>query len=369
MKSNPEFLRNIYRRGPFEGHGFICTPHGTGIVEHPLYDFTISDRPVGDWVPWVVENYRRQVDMHAAVGDDAVPCARLATGTHIYAAAFGCPVHRFTDNNPCALPRVQSAAEADRLAVPDLWSSPSLARIFDLAHAVQRELGKDACLGCPDMQSGFDTAALVWEKSSFLCAMADPDEAGAVRRLTAKCAELFKAFLLAFRREFPNCSPCHCPNVWAPPEMGPWLSNDECGAFGTAAFETFCLPELVDLATTFGGLGMHCCADAEHQFASFRKIPGWYAFNRVQARRGYLPILESLSGPDAPVHVLAWIDAAGIERLIREAPAGTRFIFNLAGCTVEEAKSWLARMRVLSEALLPDVPPRNLDARAEAAVE
>lgn len=180
------------------------------------------------------------------------------------------------------------------------------------------------------------------------CAMLDEKESGAVHRLVAKCAELFKTFLIEFRREFPNCSPCHCPTVWAPPEMGPWLSNDECGAFSTPVFREFCLPELVDLAETFGGLGMHCCADAEHQFESFKEIPGFYAFKRVAAQQGYAPLLEHFTGDTAPVHVLAWISEEDIEYLVRGAPDRTRFIFNLCGTTVDEARSWLERMRTLS---------------------
>ena len=345
---NESFLRNIYAKGPFQGHGFVCSPAGMSISENPDYDFTISDKPVKNWVPWIVEGYRRQLEMLEAVGDDAVPCARLGTGTHIYAAAFGCEVHRFSDSNPCAKPLLSTAEEADKLGEPDIWKAPVLCRIFELARAVQDELGPDVFLGPPDMQSGFDTAALIWDKTEFLCAMLDDRDSEAVLRLTGKCARLFKSFLTAFRKEFPRCSPCHCPNVWAPPEMGPWLSNDECGAFSIGMFEKFCLPELVDLSESFGGLGMHCCADAEHQFESFKKIPDFYAFNRVAAQRGYAPLLDHFTGRAAPVHVLAWLSEKEIEHLVRNAPAGTRFIFNACGTSIENARPWLARMRGLS---------------------
>ena len=348
IRRNQAFLRNIYFQGPFEGHAFVCSPQSVEIAQHPNYDFTISDKPVKNWVPWVVENYRRQIEMLEAVGDDAVPCARLSTGTHIYAAAFGCNVHRFSDSNPCAKPLLSTAEEADKLDTPNIWKVPVLYHIFELGQAVRDELGPDVFLGPPDMQSGFDTAALIWNKTDFLCAMLDDRDAAAVRRLAAKCAELFKTFLAEFRKEFPNCSPCHCPNVWAPPAMGPWLSNDECGAFSTGLFEEFCLPELVDLSETFGGLGMHCCAAAEHQFESFKKIPKFYAFNRVAAQRGYAPLLDHLAGKAAPVHVLAWISEQDIEHLVRNAPIGTRFIFNLCGTTVDEARPWLSRMRKFS---------------------
>ena len=42
-----------------EKKGFICPPQSVGIAEHPDYDFTISDKPVENRVPWVVEHYER----------------------------------------------------------------------------------------------------------------------------------------------------------------------------------------------------------------------------------------------------------------------------------------------------------------------
>jgi hypothetical protein len=281
------------------------------------------------------------------VGDDSVPCARLATGTHLYAAAFGCPVERQEGSNPCALPLARNAREADGIREPDLWKSPTLYRVFELGHAVQDALGKEVFLGPPDVQSGFDTAALIWNKQDFLCSMADSEGGAAVKRLTAKCAALLGRFLREFRREFPNCSPCHCPDVWAPPEMGPWLSNDECGAFSADMFAEFCLPELLDLAKEFGGIGMHCCADAEHQFKAFGEIPSLYAFNRVAARMGYQPLLQLMAGPSGPVHVLAWLPEKETRRLIEGAPAHVRFIFVLANASNVEAAEWLERMRRL----------------------
>lgn len=347
LRKNEKLLRDLYMHGEFERHAFTCSPTGIPIPDHPDYDFTISDKPVQNWVPWMVENYRQQIEMLESVGDDSVPRAKLFTGTHIYAAAFGCPVHRFPDSNPCAVPMVFSAEEADQLETPDIWNVPVLYRIFELAEAVQKELGREIYLGPPDMQSGFDTAALIWDKTDFLCSMLDEKDSAVVQRLVSKCAALFKTFLTEFRRQFPNCSPCHCPNVWAPPEMGPWLSNDECGALSTPMFEEFCLPELQDLAETFGGLGMHCCAAAEHQFESLKKIPGFYAFNRVAADKGYMPLMDHLTGDTAPVHVLSWITEQEIEELLQNAPEGTRFIFNLAGASIEEAKGWLDRMRTI----------------------
>ncbi|MBN1437079.1 MAG: hypothetical protein JW936_08380 [Sedimentisphaerales bacterium] len=341
LARNVGFLDNIYRKGPFEGHGFICIASRTPAWEMRGGSFLLSDKPVKDWLGIFIDDYRRAESLHAVTEDDGVACAKLVSGTHLYAAAFGCDVHVYEDSPACALPLVSTAAEADQLEVPDIWKTPSLYRIFEMGDALRKELGDDVYLGPPDMQTGFDTAALIWQKESMLIAMMDPQEKQAVKRLVDKCAELFKAFLIELRKEFGNLSPCHCPGSWCPPDMGPWMSNDECGIMNTAMFEEFCLPEMIDLAETFGGIGMHCCADAEHQFASFKKIPNFYGFNRVASKRGYEPLLEHFNGADAPVHVLAWIDEERIATLIENSHPDTRYIFNLMGDSVDDGRRWL----------------------------
>ncbi len=344
LADNEQFLRAIYA-GETAAPAFCCVPPQVSIIAAPGGPYNLSSAPIRDWMGWVVGNYQRQLDLLAAVGHDGVPCAHLATGTEIFAQALGCPVHEYGDSNPCALPRVTTAAEADAIEPPSLWDCPGLVRVFELGQAVRAELGPEAFLGPCDMQTGFDIAAQVWNKADFLCAMCLPDEREAVKRLVGLCADFYRTFLLELRREFPRMSPCHCPSAWAPPELGPWTSNDECGIIGTEMFEEFALPELVELAETFGSLGMHCCAAAEHQFPSFHKIPNLYAFNRVPAKQGIDPILEHFAGPDAPVHVLGWMADATIERLLRTAPAGTRFIFVRNCPDPDDAARWLDRMR------------------------
>ena len=308
-----------------------------------LGDYTLSREPVEQWVPCIVENYRREVTSVERHQDDSVPLARLMTGTQLFAHAFGCRIHIPPDDAPCALPLVNSATEADRLTIPDIWKTPCLYRVFELGQAVQRELGHDVDLGICDVQTGFDIASLIWDKNDLLCAMALEPEA--VKQFSAKCALLLKTFLLALRKEFPTMSPCHCPGNWVPPALGPWVSNDEVGIMSPEMFEEYCLPEFNDLSETFGGIGMHCCADAEHQFAGFNKIRHFYGFNRVASKRGYLPILEHFAGPDAPVHCLAWMEDAVIEHLLAQAPAGTRFLFVKMGGDDDDASRWLAQWR------------------------
>jgi len=343
MNSNKQRIRDIFV-GDDTRPAFLWQPPLIPISE--VGDFTLSSEPVSKWVPWVVENYRRKVASLEQLRDDSVPVAKLSTGTQLFAHAFGCKVHIPPGDMPCALPMVNSASEADRLEMPDIWKTPCLYRVFELGRAVQRELGQDVDLGVCDMQTGFDIASLIWEKSDLLCAMALAPEA--VKRLSAKCALLLKTFLVELRKEFPTMSPCHCPGNWVPPELGPWVSNDEVGVMSPEMFEEFCLPELNDLSDTFGSIGMHCCADAEHQFLGFKKIRNLYGFNRVSAKRGYLPLLEHFAGQGSPVHCLAWVADDVTETLVTRAAAGTRFIFVKMGGDDDEAARWLEMGRRLS---------------------
>lgn len=344
-QSNSEKLAALYRREAYESPAFVTNPPYLSLLDAQGRDYTIADRPVPELASAIVENYRRRADFLRSVGDDGVPYARLNTATHIYAAAFGCPVHLFGDSNPCALPLVHSAEEADRLEVPDIWKSRYLSRVFEMARAVQRELGPDAPLGPPDVQTGFDTACLVWNKEDFFIAMADGEGRAAAKRLADKCATLLSDFLGAYRAEFPQASPCHCPDVWAPPDLGPWVSNDECGALSTPMFEEHCLPELIELSRRFGSVGMHCCAGAEHHFESFKKIPGFYAFNRVAAKDGYAPLLEHYAGPADPVHVLSWLSDEQTTELLAGAGPDMRFIFVKGEMEADDARRWLHKMR------------------------
>lgn len=351
IKKNKSFLRNIYAKGPFQGHAFCVKGSEDPGFKHPAGCFTLSDKPIGNWIPWHVRNYLSQVECFEKVDHDGVPLAHLMTGTHIYAAAFGCKVHTFPDSPPCAIPFVTTAAEADKIAVPDIWKSPTIYRIFELGALLRKELGADVDFGPCDMQTGFDTAALIWNKEDMFCAMHDESDKAAVKRLVDKCALFFKTVLVELRKEFPTMSPDHCPGPWCPPELPPWASNDECGALSPEMYKEFCEPEILDLAATFGGFGMHCCAAAEHQFPSFMNIPNFYALNRVpavQSPKGIDDIFPVLVGPQAPVHVIAWLPLDKIEDLMRRAPDGTRFIFDVTQGSFEDSQRAVDRLRCMS---------------------
>lgn len=327
---NRRFLADLFA-GPFRGHAIIMDPE---MPERPgPGDFLSDGGPVGPWVDYDVRCYERRLERHEALGDDSVPYARIFTGTEVFAAAFGCKIHEFEGQPPAARPLVRTAREADRLAEPGL-DHPVMARIFEFAERVREKVGPGVPISVPDIQSPFDIAALVWNKQDFYMALMD--EPQAVKRLVAKCHRLLASFLDAFKARIPEVNLCHCPYAWAPPELGCWLSEDEPGAMSAATFQEFCLPVLDDLSRRFGGLFMHCCATADHQYRNFRAIPHLRGLNRVFQAPGAQPAIDAFSGHT--VLIMAWIDLAKAFELLDMARPDTRFLFNMPAQPLDEAR-------------------------------
>ncbi|MCY3018549.1 MAG: hypothetical protein NTW87_05900 [Planctomycetota bacterium] len=336
---NRQFLTDLFS-GPFRGHAVIVSPPREPWGE--LGDFTISKRPVSEWLPYYVRDYQTRVRFSEALEDDSVPYAGVNTNTGIFAAAFGCPIHVYQgqETNPASRPIVQSAEQADRLPEPSL-DSPTLARILELARLLRRELGPGAPIGVPDVQSPFDIAALIWHKEDMFLAMLEAPKS--VLRLTEKCSSLLKRFLSEFRKQAGECNLCHCPYAWAPVELGIWLSEDEVGSISRAMFTRFCLPFLSDLSKTFGGLFMHCCANADHQYSGFQKIPNLRGLNRVFQQPGPRPAIEAFAGKT--VLMQAWMTEEALNEMLDMAKPNSRFLINLDAPSVDEARPLYERLR------------------------
>ena len=339
VMANRAFLKDLFA-GPFRGHAILMDPEGP-TVDWLAGDFAISERPLQEWLPLFADVYARRVRWHEGVGDDSVPYVQLGTGTELFAAAFGCATHRHDGSPPSARPLVTTAREADALAVPDL-SHPVLSRVFEMGRLVQRELGTDVPIGVPDIQSPFDIAALIWNKEDMFAALYESPDA--VHRLVAKCQQLLVTFLREFLRQFPNANLCHCPYAWAPPELGCWLSEDEAGSLSVPMFAEFCLPSLVDLSASFGGLFMHCCATADHQYGNFRRIPNLRGLNRVFQAPGPRPALEAFSGHT--VFMVAWTQEQDMLRMLDLALPNTRFLCDMPAQPLDDARRTFERLRV-----------------------
>lgn len=303
-------------------------------------DFTLGLRPQAEWLAHLLQGYEDRLRWHEALDDNGVPYVKLSTGTQIFAAAFGCAVHVYEGSPPAARPLVTTTAEADRLAVPSL-DAPSLARVLEMARLVRQRVGPDVPISAPDIQNAFDIAALIWRKEDlYIAAKWEPNT---IKRLVDKCQALLIRFFDAFMQEVGEVNLCHCPIAWAPSELGVWLSEDEAGALSVRMFEEFCLPNLVELLQRYGGLFVHCCATADHQYGNFKKIPNLRGLNRVFQKPGPRPAIEAFSGQT--VLMMAWIEEDTAHEMLALARPDTRFLFNMPGRPLDEAKAMLGRLR------------------------
>lgn len=226
-------------------------------------------------IDWALKNYRDQMERAEWLHDDRVPCLLPYTGTEIFAHAFGCRVHMSGDNMPFALPLVNSAEEAALLKTPD--PEAGLAEVWEIAEALHAA-EPDALLALPDIQSPLDISALIWEKSDFYAAMLEEPEA--VLELNDKVLSLLTGFLDRWKERFGQELIAHYPDYYMP--GGLTLSEDEVGVIGAAMFDTFCLPDLNALSRRYGSIGIHCCADSEHQWQNFKKIENLKVINLVR---------------------------------------------------------------------------------------
>jgi hypothetical protein len=284
--------------------------------------------------------YQRQLQRTTWLRDDMIPSLWVYTGTEIFAEAMGCAVHRPADNMPFALPFVHNAAEAERLKVPDFSATP-LAMLFEMGDELRRRAGPDALFKLVDIQSPMDIVALIWDKNDLYTALIETP--AAVQELAAKVHTLLVSFLDAWFARYGRDFMAHYPDYYMP--YGLTLSEDEVGIVSTEMFEAFYYPELAALSDRYGALGMHCCANARHQWDGFARIPNLKLLNLVQPAPVCRDALEYFARRTAQMHAYApegpaWTWPA-------QYPAGARVVFDAPARTRDEAlllaeKLWTA---------------------------
>ena len=248
-------------------------------------------------IEWAWRQYERQIARIAWLRDDTLPYVHVRTGTEIFAEAFGCDVYFPDDNMPFALPLVNSAQEAAKLKTPDV-STSSLAYLFDMADELRRRAGNGALLQMVDIQSPMDIAALIWNKETFYPALIEAPEA--VLELAEKVKHLLTAFLDEWFARYGTEFIAHYPAYYMP--AGITLSEDEVGAVSRRVFDKLFLPELTELSERYGGIGIHCCAHARHQWEGFKQIPNLRLLNLnqpVDVLRESYPVFAGI--PQMPI--------------------------------------------------------------------
>lgn len=288
---------------------------------------------------WAWRKYQRQLERSEWLRDDTVPHLDVYTGTEIFAEAFGCDVYRAADNMPFALPAVTNAREAARLTTPEPSNTP-LATLFDIADELRKRAGDDAVMRLVDIQSPMDIAALIWDKNDFYAAMlAEPE---AVKELALKVTHLLTAFLDEWFARYGRDFVAHFPDYYMP--CGITLSEDEVGAVSEDMFIEFFEPELIALSERYGGLGMHSCADARHQWDRFAGLPDLRLLNLIQPVSEIRDAYERFESTTTQMHSWSgdgkpWEKPAGL-------PAGSRVVISASAATRDEALELADKLHV-----------------------
>ncbi|MCL1887776.1 MAG: hypothetical protein FWF96_02760 [Kiritimatiellaeota bacterium] len=278
--------------------------------------------------------YNHQMEHLETWRDDNVPCLHLFSGTEIWAEALGCAVHRPDDTMPMAVPFVRSAREAAAVKVPRLEDS-TLWMFFEMADALRARAGKDALLRIPDMQSPMDVVAQIWDKTDLFAAMIE--EPGAVKELARKAQALIAGFYDLFFARYGKAFVAHHPGYYMP--SGITFSVDEVGSVSREMFDEYFLGELDWFSERYGGMGIHCCATAEHQWDNFAKVKGLRLMNFGQQpdyiRRAY----RHFAGTCA-----LWNNEhnkpppAVLEDMPPGIPKNCRYVTNLIVASIDDAK-------------------------------
>lgn len=304
-----------------------------------LIDFDL-DAPPRPWpwpeskaerIEWAWQTYERHVESAQWLRDDSIPFLNPYTGTEIFAEAFGCAVHRASDNMPFALPMICRAEEVAKLQVPDLDVAP-LALLFEMADELKRRAGNGALMKLVDIQSPMDIGALIWDKSCFYLAFIQAPEA--VCELAAKVGQLLTAFLDEWFARYGTEFIAHFPAYYMP--QGMTLSEDEVGVVNRDMFEGFFLPELIELSQRYGGIGIHCCADSKHQWESFCKIPDLRLLNLVQPANVLREAYAFFADRTSQMH--SWCGAGPAWTWPKKYPEGSRVVIHTTATTREEAE-------------------------------
>jgi len=223
--------------------------------------------------------YEYQVKKSAALDDDSIPYLNMVTGTEIFGEACGCEVFFPENNNPCAVHYLKSAKDSGKVKIPPLYDS-TLMYLFDMADELKKFAGKDCLFKLPDLQSPMDIVALIWEKVEFFCALVEEPET--IKEMSRKVKALVAEFLEEWFKRYGKAFIAHFPDYYM--EEGATMSVDEVGLISPETFKEFFLDELNDLSDKFGGIGIHCCADSEHQFDNFKSVRKLRLINLYRGR-------------------------------------------------------------------------------------
>lgn len=319
-------------------------PHHLFIIR-PTADLNFEPRPVLNWlnisarIDWAWRRYLRELEVTACYEDDYLPRLWVSSGTEIFAEAFGCKVHWPDNDMPFALPKITMSSEVSAIKVPKL-SDTQLPLLFDIADELKRR-APQALLGICDSQSPMDIAAQIWEKSAFCIAMLEEPEA--VRELSQKVYQLYTEFWDEWFRRYGTEYVAHYPDYMM--TRGLTLSEDEIGIVKPHVFDELFWPELRDLSSRYDGLGIHCCANSQHQWEGFKRIPSLRFLNIVQPPETMMAAYRFFAGRTCQMHNNG--ESGSFETWLEQYPPQSRIVMQPPARDLDDARRVSDRMHEL----------------------
>lgn len=293
---------------------------------------------VSERIEWAWLRYQEMAEQASWLHDDTVPFLDVYTGTEIFAEAFGCPVHLAEDQMPFALPCIRDADEVKNLQIPDLSVTP-ISRLFHIADTLRDRAGAQAVVRLPDIQSPMDICALIWQKDCFYLALVDnPD---AVHALADKVLTFLTRFLDEWFARYGTDFVAHYPTYYVP--RGVTLSEDEIGAVSSSMCKEHFLPELAILSRRYGQIGVHCCADARHQWQNLKKIPDLMLLNLVHSQEVLEEAYAHFAEHTTQMHL--WCGDGDLSARVNCMPNNARIVYQLEAESHHEAEMWSSQIR------------------------
>lgn len=125
-------------------------------------------------------------------------------------------------------------------------------------------------------------------KSDFFAAMYEAPEA--VKELSVMVKEFLFEFFDEWFRRYGKETIAHYPDYYMP--YGITISEDEVGSVSPQMYREFFEEELHEFSQRYGAIGVHCCADAIHQWENFKNIPNLKILNLNRNKEETLRSLE-----------------------------------------------------------------------------
>jgi uroporphyrinogen-III decarboxylase len=219
----------------------------------------------------MLQHQLREIETRRGITDDYVAALFPYLGTAIIPSAFGCEVRWFEDQDPWAMPLINTDPNAVYDLDKPLATDGLLGKVLDYTVYLANQSDGRFPIRMTDIQSPLDAAYLIWRSEDFLVAMfTNPAE---VHHLLSMVTDLIIDFIMAQRELAPEFIPCHYPSIFMPDGLGIAISDDALAILSPSLYEEFGLPYVTRLAETFNGIFIHSCGDFSHNLANLAKVP------------------------------------------------------------------------------------------------